>query len=53
VLYGRRDVLAAAPPVVRVLALYPPASNVDTPSIWPPDFSGRLVVAPKHSPPAA
>jgi hypothetical protein len=53
VLYGRRDVLAAAPPVVRVLALYPPPSDLDTPSIWPPDFSGRLELAPKHSPPAA
>jgi len=51
VLYGRRDALAAAPPVVRVLALYPPPSDVDTPAIWPPDFSGRLEVAPKHSPP--
>jgi len=53
VLYGRREVLAPAPPVVRVLALHPPPSDVDTPAIWPPDFSGRLEVAPKHSPPAA
>ena len=53
VLYGRRDVLAPVPPVVRVLALHPPASDVDTPAIWPPDFSGRLEVAPKQSPPAA
>jgi len=53
VLYGRRDVLASAPPVVRVLALHPPPPDVDTPAIWPPDFSERLQVAPKHSPPAA
>ncbi len=53
VLYGRRDVLAPAPPVVRVLALHPAPSDVDIPAIWPPDFSGRLELAPKHSPPAA
>jgi hypothetical protein len=53
VLYGRRDVLAPARPVVRVLALHPPPSDVDTPAIWPPDFSGRLELAPKQSPPAA
>jgi hypothetical protein len=53
VLYGRRDAIAPAPPVVRVLALHPAPSSLATPAIWPPDFSGRLGVAPKQSPPAA
>jgi hypothetical protein len=53
VFYGRRDAIAPAAPVVRVLALHPPPVDLATPSVWPPDFSGRLGVAPKQSPPAA
>jgi hypothetical protein len=53
VLYGRRDAILPAPPVVRVLTLHPAPSSLATPAIWPPDFSGRICVAPKQSPPAA
>jgi hypothetical protein len=53
VLYGRRDTIVPEAPVVRVLALHPPPSSIATPVFWPPDFSGRLGVAPKQSPPAA
>ncbi len=53
VLYGRRDAIVRTGPVVRILALHPLPSSVATPIVWPPDFSGRLGVAPKQSPPAA
>ena len=51
VFYGRRDTLAASPPVVRVLALHPPPADFRTPEVWPSDDSGRIDLAPKQSPP--
>ena len=53
VLYGRRDAIVPGPTVVRILALLPAPANIATPVVWPPDFSDRLGVAPKPSPPAA